>query len=373
MALPLLRVDFRDQVSVSPPNRSKSSLELARKIRADPSISSTKLIMLSSIGRRGEGEEARQASIDAYLTKPVRQSQLFDAIAMVMGTAAEEAAPEEEKEKQLVTRHSLVEAKYRSRIRILVTEDNQVNQKVAVKMLERLGYQADVAANGLEAVEALSRIPYPAVLMDVQMPEMDGYEATAEIRRREESEQGRHTPIIAMTANAMQEDRERALEEGMDDYISKPVKPEVLGAVLERWIPREEAIPGPEVGEGPTITEETEEVLDRAVVENLRELGGSEMISELKEMFFDDSESALTALRNAVEAGGARSVGRVAHALKGSSGNMGAKRMAALCAELEEIGHSGELERAPVLVERLGAEFGRVRPALEDEVSGSEK
>jgi CheY-like chemotaxis protein len=221
-------------------------LELAQKIKADPKISSTKLIMLSSIGRRGEDEEARQASIDAYLTKPIRQSQLYDTLATVMVTPEEAAAPqkEEEKERQLVTRHSLKEARAQSRARILVAEDNAVNQKVAVKMLERLGYRADVAANGLEAVEALSRIPYAAVLMDVQMPEMDGYRATAEIRRREESEKARHekdrhTPIIAMTANAMQRDREKALEEGMDDYISKPVKTEELGVVLERWTSRD--------------------------------------------------------------------------------------------------------------------------------------
>jgi CheY-like chemotaxis protein len=245
-------------------------MELARKIKADPSISPTRLIMLSSIGRRGEGEEARQASIEAYLTKPVRQSQLFDAIAMVMGEAAEEVAPEQEKEQQLVTVHSLKEAKGRSRIRILVAEDNAVNQKVAVMMLERLGYRADVAANGLEAVEALSRISYAAVLMDVQMPEMDGYEATREIRRREENEKDRRTPIIAMTANAMQGDRERALEEGMDDYVAKPVKLEALGAVLERWgsekrEPEEEATVSA-AGDGSTTREDAEEdPLDRGV------------------------------------------------------------------------------------------------------------
>jgi CheY-like chemotaxis protein len=118
---------------------------------------------------------------------------------------------------------------------VLVAEDNQINQKVAVKMLERLGYRADVAADGLEAIEALSNISYAAVLMDVQMPEMGGYEATAEIRRREEG-QGRRTPIIAMTANAMQGDREKALSAGMDGYVPKPVKLEDLEATLKRWV-----------------------------------------------------------------------------------------------------------------------------------------
>ena len=224
-----------------------NGIELARKIKADPAISSSKLIMLSSSGEHhGESEEARQASIGAYLTKPVKQSQLHDAIGRVMVTIEKEtAAPQEEKERQLVTRYSPKEVKLRSPDRILVAEDNQTNQKVAVMMLESLGYRADVAANGVEAVEALSRLPYSAVLMDVHMPEMDGYEATAEIRQREKSEKDRHQkvhhiPIIALTANAMPGDKESALEAGMDDYISKPVKPEELAAVLDRWISRNE-------------------------------------------------------------------------------------------------------------------------------------
>jgi PAS domain S-box-containing protein len=352
-------------------------LELAQKIKAEPSISSTKLIMLSSIGQRGEGEKARQAGIEAYLTKPVRQSQLYDALATVMGTPEEAEAPEEEeKERQLVTRHSLKEAKDRSRVRILVAEDNQVNQKVAVKMLERLGYRADVAANGLEAIEALSRIPYSAVLMDVQMPEMDGYEATAGIRRREKSE-GLRTPVIAMTANAMQGDRERALEAGMDDYISKPVKSEELGAVLERWLSRDEE----EEKSGTTPALEPSNTsappngsVDYSVLKGLRERqveGKPDILKELVELFLEDTPNQLKTLKEAAEKGDASSVERTAHTLSGGSGNLGAVRVAAICAELEEIGRSGDLAPAPALLSRLEEEYGRVRTALEKEASVS--
>ncbi len=353
-------------------------LELARKIKADPAIWQTKLVLLTSVGQGGgeDGEEARRAGIEAYLTKPARQHELRDALATVVGrrSAGEAAQPGDA---PLVTRNVLREARAQARARVLVAEDNAVNQKVAVRMLERLSYKADVAANGREAVEALfSGVPYSAVLMDVQMPEMDGYEATAEIRRREESE-GKRTPIIAMTANAMQGDREEALAAGMDDYVSKPVKPEELGAVLERWIPRpaEETLAPAEgaTDDGSAVAAPggAADPLDRGVLAGLRELGDQELLKELAELFLGDAPARLEALRGAIEGGDAASVERVAHALKGSCGNMGATGMAATCAELEEAGRSGGLARAPMLMERLEAELGRVRAALEKELTSS--
>ena len=218
-------------------------LVLARKIKTDPSLASVRLVMLTSVGQRGDAQAAQEAGIIAYLTKPVRQSQLYDCLATVMATPAQDTArtlshgqPDEYVTPSLVTRHTLAEARLNASIRILVAEDNVINQTVVVRMLQKLGYKADVVANGLEAVEALLRIPYTAVLMDCQMPEMDGFEATGEIRNREQG--ARRIPIIALTANAMVEDRKRCLEAGMDDYLSKPVKSADLGAMLARWIPK---------------------------------------------------------------------------------------------------------------------------------------
>jgi two-component system, sensor histidine kinase and response regulator len=244
-------------------------------------------------------------------------------------------------------------------------------------MLESLGYRADVAANGLEAVEALSRLPYSAVLMDVQMPEMDGYEATVEIRKREGDDENRHTPVIAMTANAMQGDREKALEEGMDDYISKPVKTEELGAVLERWLSRDEeeeqsgTTPAPESSD---TSADPNGSVDYSVLKGLRELqeeGEPDILEELVELFLEDAPSQLKTLREATEKDDAQSVERTAHTLKGSCGNMGAVRMEALCSELEGICHSGNLVAAPARISRLEEEFGRVRAAFEQELSRS--
>jgi two-component system, sensor histidine kinase and response regulator len=205
-------------------------LALAAALQAVPTFAGMRLIMLTSAGRRGDAELARRTGISGYLTKPVRQAQLLECIALVMGRPAS-ASPATS---PIVTQHVLETAGTRSRPRVLVVEDNSVNQKVAVRLLERLGYSVDVAADGAEAVDALDRLDYAAVLMDCQMPRMDGYEATAEIRRREGA--GRHTPVIAMTAGAMEGDRERCLAAGMDDYVAKPIRPEDLNAALQRAI-----------------------------------------------------------------------------------------------------------------------------------------
>ena len=352
-------------------------MELAHRIKADPAMASARLILLTSLGLRGEAEQARRVGFSAYLTKPVRQSKLYDAIVALMSHPTGKAsAPQHES--SVVTRHSHEEVGAASderlwRTRVLVAEDNQINQKVAVRMLERLGYRSDVAANGHEALEALSRIPYAAILMDVQMPEMGGYEATAEIRRREGDV--RHTPIIAMTANAMQGDREKALEAGMDDYVPKPVKPEALEEVLERWIsPQESAKPDTGatiIDAGSKALDEEDAPLDESALAELRELqeeGEPDILEELIELYLEDAPSQIAALGEAVQAGEAQTVERIAHALKGSSGNMGATRMTAVCSELEDVGASSALYKAPELLQQLEEEFGRVRAALEARV-----
>ncbi|HET7270724.1 MAG TPA: response regulator [Rubrobacter sp.] len=336
-----------------------NGIELAQRIKAEPAIASTRLVLLTSLDHRVGAEEARHIGISASLTKPVRQSRLFDAIATSMAASTETGVEVEER----TATPDGGGQKIPSQTLVLVAEDNAVNQKVATKMLERLGYRADVVADGLEAIEALTRVPYAAVLMDVQMPEMDGYSATREIRRREGD--ARHTPIIAMTANAMEGDREKVLRAGMDDYVPKPVKPEELAAALRRWTGyREGGDDSHEGGEEAAVVKGSEAALDRRVIEDLRELGGPEMLSELAEMFLDDAQSAIDTLKGAAERDDAQTLERVAHTLKGSSGNMGAREMAQVCARLEDLGASGELADVPRLLSRLEEEFARARPTL---------
>jgi two-component system sensor histidine kinase/response regulator len=207
-------------------------LALASAIKAEPVLASLKIILLTARGQRGEAQVARAAGIAGYLTKPVRHTQLYACLRMVMGQPHDRPSGTE----SLVTRHNAKEAAAGSRGRLLVVEDNVVNQKVAVRLLENLGYKADVAASGLEAIDALRLLPYDMVLMDCHMPEMDGFDATRRIRELEtRGDSNRHIPIIALTANAMEEDRERCLRAGMDDYISKPVSVDQLIRTLAKW------------------------------------------------------------------------------------------------------------------------------------------
>jgi CheY-like chemotaxis protein len=210
-------------------------LELAQRIKTDPTLASTRLLLLTSLGQYNMVESTYRAGVEAVLTKPVRQAQLFNCLTTVLGPSgssppafAEPAAPSGES-----TGKDAYERERRAHV--LLAEDNMANRDVTAMMLEKLGYRVDAVKDGIEAVEALSRTSsYAVVLMDVQMPEMDGYKATKEIRRNEGG--GRHTPIIAMTGNVMQGDREKVLEAGMDDYVSKPVRLDELGEVLRRWV-----------------------------------------------------------------------------------------------------------------------------------------
>jgi PAS domain S-box-containing protein len=345
-------------------------IELARQIKADPAIASTKLVLLTSVGQSRDAQQAQRLGIEAYLIKPVRQSELYDALATVMGTWGKQEV-RFKKESPLVTRRTVREARSHSRGRVLVAEDNPTNQEVAVGMLQMVGYQVDVAKDGLEALEALSKGSYAIVLMDVQMPGMDGYETTAEIRRREESE-GHRVPIVAMTANALRGDREKALKAGMDDYVSKPIKLEELAEVLTHWIPREEAPVERENIQGPdpdgssvlSLPDKEEGPLNEEVLANLHKVG-PDFLSGLVGIFLRDAPAQLAALDEAVKGGDWPSVKGLGHTLKGSCSVVGASKMTEICAELQEAGASEDGPRALEQLRQLEEEFGKVRPALE--------
>jgi CheY-like chemotaxis protein len=212
---------------------------LGRAIKADPTLHQTALVLLTSVSQRMDTRRLTAAGFDAVLTKPVRALQLMNTLATLWGAKTLNTPPKGAKAPTLTAPQppamaGLPAAGPTARARVLLAEDNIVNQKLAVRVLERLGCRVDVAADGQEAVEMLAMLPYDVVFMDCEMPELDGYAATREIRRREGTD--RHTPIVAMTAHAMAGDREKCLGAGMDDYISKPVRAAALQEALARWV-----------------------------------------------------------------------------------------------------------------------------------------
>ncbi len=335
--------------------------ELARAIKADDSVAPARLVLMPSFGQSGDAQAAREAGIAAYLMKPVRQSQLFDCLATVTGEAvlsAPQSAPP-----RLVTRHTRGESKLSSRTRILVAEDNPVNQKVAARQLEKLGLRADAVANGLEALEAVAKIPYDIVLMDCQMPEMDGYAATAELRRREGA--GRRTTVIAMTAHALEGDREKCLAAGMDDYLTKPVKIEELEEALARWQPRASGAQG---GGRDISRPEAEPPVD---MDRLRDAadGDEVLMHELVEIYLRQMAAGVERLRAAVESKAAEEVSRIAHTGVGGSATLGITALVAPLQELERMGDEEQLTEAAPLVAHISQELERTMCFLESSLA----
>jgi signal transduction histidine kinase/DNA-binding response OmpR family regulator/HPt (histidine-containing phosphotransfer) domain-containing protein/PAS domain-containing protein len=354
-------------------------LTLAREIRQLPAPNSKlPLVMLTSLGRNEIKEDLDLFA--AFLTKPIKPSSLFDALVGIFTGQPTRGVARE-------TRHKpQFDAQMAQQwpLRILLAEDNATNQKLALRLLARMGYGADVAANGVEVLEALDRQLYDVVLMDVQMPEMDGLEATRKLRR--ELSAARQPRVIAMTANAMQGDREMCLAAGMDDYVSKPIRIEELVEALSRSRPltehqEPEAPPviapvvqkvGTRRDPDETGTAEATDLpagaalLDPTALENLISmLGGEfEFLVELIDSFLEDAPQLLIELEQHVKAGDAAGVRQVAHSLKSNGADFGATTFSNLCKELEMIGRSGTVDGAADLAAQIVAEYDRVEAAL---------
>jgi len=243
---------------------------------------------------------------------------------------------------------------------------------VAVGVLAALGYRADVVANGIEAVAAVGRVPYAAILMDCQMPEMDGYEAAQEIRRREGS--ARHTPIIALTADILKDARAKSLSAGMDDYVTKPLNPEQLAAALARWLPSAAALKSQKSQKSRTGAADPQpagaidrQVLDGHALDGLRKVeraGAPGLVKKVTDLFLEDTPRQLTDLLDSAQRGDCARLAKLAHTLKGSAANLGAREMVRVCGELEALGQDGDVSIVPSLVADLESQFNSVRDAL---------
>ena len=317
---------------------------LGTKIKDDPALRDTLMVMMTSILQRGDSQRLKDKGFAAYLAKPIRQSLLFDCLVTVHGQAGD---PSMAVASPLVTRHSLAED--RRAARILLAEDNVTNQKVAVAILERLGHRVDAVANGAEALTALESLPYDLVLMDCNMPEMDGFEATRRIR----------DPASGVL-------REKCLAAVMDDYVSKPIVPRALAEIGEKWQP------GPGSGASPPDEavvagpEADDAVFDRAVlIERL--LGDEDLAGEILDDYLERTPSMIVALKEALGDGDRAATERQAHSMKGASASIGAGALHAIASRIEQAGRAGNLDEAGSLISKLEKEFVNLKEVIADQ------
>ncbi|MBI4756341.1 MAG: PAS domain S-box protein [Betaproteobacteria bacterium] len=327
---------------------------LVAKLRELPHGAEARVIMLASAGERGDGARCRELGIPAYLTKPLDQSDLHDALTLALGTQAGE-------DEALITHHSLRET--RSHMSLLLVEDNEVNQTLARRMLEKLGHRVTLAKNGAEAVAAATHEHFNAILMDVQMPLMGGFEATERIRRMEAAT-ARHTPIIAMTANAIHGDREKCLDAGMDDYVSKPVQPPALKAALSRISAPTEPTMNKNVT---TRASNNGPAFDRkAVLENLADDLG--LFLQLAEIYLEDYPQRLVAMRESMDSGDLEAVYASAHNVKGAVTNFSAGPATECALALERACRAGDRAAAAEQVRLLEKRIEEFAAALRREL-----
>lgn len=319
-----------------------NGLEFAQQIRTYPELNDLKLLLLTSHVQTVDAKELALHNISYYLTKPVKQSELFTCLQTVL---------QENLSKTLQSERSKIETNVmlpRKNFRILVVEDNPVNQKVEVLQLEKLGFSPDVVSSGQEALLLLEKNTYDLVLMDCQMPEMDGYEATAEIRKKEAGL--RHTPIVAITAHAMQGDYEKCMQAGMDDYIPKPIKLEALSKLLEKW-------------SSPFDPDTVKKLLE------LQDESNPHFFHDLVAVFMANADELLIKLKQSVETSDFESVKKVAHNLKGSAASMGALKIVELCKTIENQALNNELEPLKETLDALAEELALVRGRFDKQKS----
>ncbi len=360
--------------------------ELGRNIKKDPNLAGTLLIMVSSIGTRGDVARLKNIGFAAYLTKPIKQSQLYDCLATTARMWKEKVRPQDT---TIVTRHSLSENKKR-RVRILLVEDDATNQKVALNILKKFGYRADAVGNGQEALQALMKVPYDVVLMDIQMPVMDGYVATHRIRELELKAQSEklnekdlencsasefqffarsgRIPIIAMTAHAMKGDREKCIAAGMDDYTPKPINPQELLEKIEKWVKigRNDSKSDVEVSQERVLPETSQKTKPLDIEKALeRAMGDKDFLKMLLEGFIQDLPDQIESLKVAISNMDAAAVAKQAHKIKGAASNLSADGISATAKLLEQIGQRESMDEADQMLEVLTTEGRRLIEYIE--------
>jgi len=330
-------------------------VEVTRQLRADARLAATRVVMLTSMNRASAIHAAHNAGVDRYVAKPVRKAQLFGSMRVALGLVSEQTEIDSGTEED----HAALLG-----LKVLLVEDNPVNQEVACISLRRLGCQVVVASGGREGVEAATTDSCDIILMDCQMPEVDGFEATRLIRDWESKQAipghpARRIPIIALTANAMRGDREECLEAGMDDYLSKPFARPALQDVLERWTrPLMPQIPPLPIEQRTQPAEPLKApAFDPAVLESLREAGGDALVTRVVKVFTDGTPGKINEMRAAIAAGDGSRLAAASHYLKSGSANLGLTSFSELTKTLERLGKAGDIDAAAKEIQNLDREF----------------
>jgi signal transduction histidine kinase/CheY-like chemotaxis protein/HPt (histidine-containing phosphotransfer) domain-containing protein len=337
-----------------------NGLELGRRIKADPGLAQIPLVMATSTMFLGEAAEAKKTGFAANLIKPIRKADLHQCLLNALETDI--GLSQIDQPVDVSDNGSSV-----LDVRILLAEDNPVNKEVALEMLRGFGCTVDTANNGKEALEAVGKNAYNLVLMDCMMPEMDGYTATAEIRRLQNSGQLPQFPIIALTANAIEGDREKCLVAGMDDYLSKPFKVESLLRVIKSWVSKSPAITPSEPVPMSEPAQPTEAIINNAALETIRALdplGSNSLLQRIITLYLDNASSLLESLEKAWSSGDLETIRSVSHTLKSSSNQVGAHSLAELCREVENDARSQEYDATGEILKRIKEEFANARLAL---------
>jgi len=332
---------------------------LAEQIEAEPALRATTIMMLSALRRPDDSERCRRLGIQAYLAKPIKPSELLDAMMAALGPLVD---------REPVSESAAAEAAAPQRpLRVLLAEDSPVNQRVAMAMLEKFGHQVTVAANGRQALAMFSKQPFDLVLMDVQMPEMDGLESTRSIREYEQTTGG-HVPIVALTAHAMKGDRDRCLSTGMDAYVTKPIRSKELMRVIASvtattGTAQLQAGGEPEQGVAHDAGGPENNGFDwQRALDSLD--GNRQLLGELIDIFREESPKLRTEIETAIAAGDLTSLRRAAHTLKGALGHLAAGKARQIAEQVEELARGQNLQAARQLWPRLQSELDQLNPAL---------
>lgn len=344
---------------------------LGEMIKEDPLLNGIKLILMTSLGNRGDATRLAEKGFAAYLTKPIKESVLKECLEAVHGGKSQDA----NEVMNLVTRHSLAESRKKD-FRILVVDDNDINQQVALAILDKFGYRAEIAINGKEAIDSLAKKPFDLVLMDCEMPVMDGCKATSEIRKWQESEDPvlkskGALPIIAMTAHAMAGQKDKCLEAGMSDYVAKPVSPHVLAEKLKQWLVE------PDIERSDEISIEEHRPVKESVILDSNALmerinNNRQLYKSLMEMFLDKTPGTISELKAAIDKNDSRDTFLLAHKLKGTAATMGFEVLYDVTSDLEKLAKSDKFDGSDELYVKINASFADLEKEIGETMAGLE-